>query len=228
MEESHTPFSYGKQVDFQEDVTDDDYEAILKTPEISNIDDALTSPEINPDIILSTDYYGEPNDSNPRIEWTHSEKEIFQNSLDELGFTHPQLFEQISAKIPGKSAVQVREHFDAFVQAEHIQIPDHNDSRTIEDTRQETRSEGSSQGRQMWTDEEHNLFLNGLAHYGKGEWKRISSEFVKTKTPSQVASHAQKYYNRANSNTPPSRRRYSINDTRIVDSAIVHYPTRPL
>ncbi|RYQ83910.1 hypothetical protein Ahy_B10g102797 [Arachis hypogaea] len=38
------------------------------------------------------------------------------------------------------------------------------------------------------------LFLKGVEKYGKGKWKRISREFVPSKTPKQVASHAQKYF----------------------------------
>jgi len=40
----------------------------------------------------------------------------------------------------------------------------------------------------------YRLFLVGLEKYGKGRWKDISKEFVVTKTPIQIASHAQKYF----------------------------------
>nr|AEI83427.1 MYB transcription factor 1 [Camellia sinensis] len=45
-----------------------------------------------------------------------------------------------------------------------------------------------------WTEEEHKLFLLGLKKVGKGDWRGISRDFVKTRTPTQVASHAQKYF----------------------------------
>ncbi|XLR47211.1 hypothetical protein HN51_031298 [Arachis hypogaea] len=45
-----------------------------------------------------------------------------------------------------------------------------------------------------WNPEEREQFLKGVEKYGKGKWKRISREFVPSKTPKQVASHAQKYF----------------------------------
>jgi SHAQKYF class myb-like DNA-binding protein len=45
-----------------------------------------------------------------------------------------------------------------------------------------------------WTIEEQQTFLLGLAKLGKGDWRGISRQYVKTKTPMQVASHAIKYF----------------------------------
>ncbi|KAK4371026.1 hypothetical protein RND71_010501 [Anisodus tanguticus] len=62
-----------------------------------------------------------------------------------------------------------------------------------------------------WTEEEHKLFLLGLQKVGKGDWRGISRNFVKTRTPTQVASHAQKYFLRRN-NSNRRRRRSSLFD----------------
>ncbi|KAI4379529.1 hypothetical protein MLD38_005810 [Melastoma candidum] len=45
-----------------------------------------------------------------------------------------------------------------------------------------------------WSEDEHKQFLLGLEKLGKGDWRGISKHFVHTRTPTQVASHAQKYF----------------------------------
>ncbi|KAH8493127.1 hypothetical protein H0E87_022396 [Populus deltoides] len=62
-----------------------------------------------------------------------------------------------------------------------------------------------------WTEEEHKRFLVGLQKMGKGDWRGISRNFVKSRTSTQVASHAQKHFLR-NSNVNRRRRRSSLFD----------------
>uniref|UniRef100_A0A1J3JRL4 Transcription factor MYB1R1 n=1 Tax=Noccaea caerulescens TaxID=107243 RepID=A0A1J3JRL4_NOCCA len=62
-----------------------------------------------------------------------------------------------------------------------------------------------------WTENEHKRFLLGLQKVGKGDWKGISKNFVKSRTPTQVASHAQKYFLRR-TNLNRRRRRSSLFD----------------
>lgn len=51
----------------------------------------------------------------------------------------------------------------------------------------------------------------GLIKYGKGDWRNISRNYVISKTPTQVASHAQKYFIRQLSGGK-DKRRPSIHD----------------
>jgi len=57
------------------------------------------------------------------------------------------------------------------------------------------------------------LFLEGLEKYGRGDWRNISRWSVKTRTPTQVASHAQKYFIRqASAGSRGDSKRKSIHD----------------
>lgn len=58
----------------------------------------------------------------------------------------------------------------------------------------------------------------GLKKYGKGDWRNISRNFVVTRTPTQVASHAQKYFIRQLSGGK-DKRRASIHDITTVNLA---------
>nr|XP_043615384.1 transcription factor MYBS3 [Erigeron canadensis] len=57
-----------------------------------------------------------------------------------------------------------------------------------------------------WTEEEHRLFLLGLQKLGKGDWRGIARNYVISRTPTQVASHAQKYFIRQCGSTRRKRR----------------------
>ncbi|GMH03715.1 hypothetical protein Nepgr_005554 [Nepenthes gracilis] len=62
-----------------------------------------------------------------------------------------------------------------------------------------------------WTEEEHRLFLIGLQKLGKGDWRGIARNYVVSRTPTQVASHAQKHFLRQ-SNATRRKRRSSLFD----------------
>jgi SHAQKYF class myb-like DNA-binding protein len=55
------------------------------------------------------------------------------------------------------------------------------------------------------------MFLMGLQKLGKGDWRGISRNFVVSRTPTQVASHAQKYFIRQ-TNLSRQKRRSSLFD----------------
>ncbi|KAL3023114.1 hypothetical protein AAZX31_04G050200 [Glycine max] len=78
-----------------------------------------------------------------------------------------------------------------------------------------------------WTEEEHQIFLIGLEKLGKGNWRGISRSFVTTRTPTQVASHAQKYYLRQSHNSFNKRKhRPSLLDN--FDFNVIHKLLQPL
>lgn len=62
-----------------------------------------------------------------------------------------------------------------------------------------------------WTEEEHRMFLLGLQKLGKGDWRGIARNYVISRTPTQVASHAQKYFIRQ-TNVSRRKRRSSLFD----------------
>ncbi|KQK23261.1 hypothetical protein BRADI_1g72300v3 [Brachypodium distachyon] len=68
--------------------------------------------------------------------------------------------------------------------------------------------------RRFWTTDEHRLFLQGLNACGRGKWRNISMNFVTTKTPAQIASHAQKYFKRIEGKGSGTQR-YSIHDVEL-------------
>ncbi|KAJ6839078.1 uncharacterized protein M6B38_316395 [Iris pallida] len=75
---------------------------------------------------------------------------------------------------------------------------------------------GSGSGRERkkgvaWTEEEHKKFLLGLRKLGKGDWRGISRDYVVSRSPTQVASHAQKYFIRQ-SNVNRRKKRSSLFD----------------
>ncbi|KAG4918547.1 hypothetical protein JHK82_055984 [Glycine max] len=70
-----------------------------------------------------------------------------------------------------------------------------------------------------WSEEEHRLFLHGLQKYGKGDWINIS-RIIKTRNPTQVASHAQKYFLRQASSNKGKRR--NIHDMVLPDGPVPH------
>ncbi|PHU03505.1 Transcription factor MYB1R1 [Capsicum chinense] len=153
-----------------------------------------------------------------RSSWTKEENKAFENALADYSGDRD-LIQQIAAAVPGKSLEEVIEHYLVLVE----------DIKDIESgivpLPKYRRMQSSTERRKgiPWTAEEHRLFLQGLAKYGKGDWRAISRNFVLSRTPTQVASHAQKFYTRLNDKNNPKKRR-SIHD--VTSAANITEPSQ--
>lgn len=70
----------------------------------------------------------------------------------------------------------------------------------------------------------------GLEKFGKGDWKSIARSYVVTKTPTQVASHAQKHFKRLNNPGMREKQRPSLSEVRnmIERSTLSTIPNLPI
>ncbi|KAF6146160.1 hypothetical protein GIB67_015598 [Kingdonia uniflora] len=78
-----------------------------------------------------------------------------------------------------------------------------------------------------WTEDEHRMFLLGLQKLGKGDWRGIARNYVISRTPTQVASHAQKYFIRQ-TNMSRRKRRSSLFDIVADESADTQFVSHEL
>ncbi|CAJ2647072.1 unnamed protein product, partial [Trifolium pratense] len=107
---------------------------------------------------------------------------------------------------------------DAANRAESIPEETQADANRAEPIPEETQADANraEKKRKHWKEDEHRQFLKGLLKYQRGQWKEISKEFVTTRSPSQIASHAQKYFDRNKDAVKKARKkRRSIHDTTI-------------
>ncbi|KAA8516313.1 hypothetical protein F0562_016606 [Nyssa sinensis] len=136
------------------------------------------------------------------IKWTFEENKLFENALAELNLENPDLFEKISLRGPGKTVEQIKEHYEALVddikmiESGCVRLPPYITTKKDEkESAYATRNIPNHWKKgPPWSPEEHEKFLIGLEKNGKGDWRSISRFCVQTRTPTQVASHAQKYY----------------------------------
>ncbi|KAL3616211.1 hypothetical protein CASFOL_039601 [Castilleja foliolosa] len=172
--------------------------------------------------------------------WTAAENKVFENALAVFDENTPDRWHKVAAMVPGKTVGDVIRQYKELeddvtsIEAGLIPVPGYSTSsspftlelggahvydgfkqshggRKLSSSAVRPPSDQERKKGVPWTEEEHKLFLMGLKKYGKGDWRNISRNFVITRTPTQVASHAQKYFIRQLSGGK-DKRRASIHD----------------
>ncbi|CAN8236940.1 unnamed protein product [Cochlearia groenlandica] len=187
--------------------------------------------------------------------WSREDDIAFERAIATYTDESDDKWEKIAKDVPGKSVDQIKEHYEILVEdvdriesgcvplPAYTSLEGSNGNGVDEggsskkggnsvagDSNQGGKSKAEQERRKgiAWTEDEHRLFLLGLDKYGKGDWRSISRNFVVTRTPTQVASHAQKYFIRLNSMNK-DRRRTSIHDiTSVGGDADVSAPQGPI
>lgn len=189
--------------------------------------------------------------------WSREQDMAFENALAIYPEDSVDRWEKIVADVPGKTLEEIKLHYELLVEdvreieAGHVPLPSYNsflDGSTNHDGDEGSDKKGNQYGHFngesnpggkgsrsdqerrkgiSWTEDEHRQFLLGLDKYGKGDWRSISRNFVVTRTPTQVASHAQKYFIRLNSMNK-DRRRSSIHDITSVNNGDISLPQGPI
>ncbi|KAH9614927.1 hypothetical protein KSS87_001893 [Heliosperma pusillum] len=164
--------------------------------------------------------------------WTKEENKKFESALAIFDEKTPDRWYKVAAMLPGKSVRDVMKQYEELIEdvsdieAGLVPIPGYLSSpftlEWVDNTRFDPFRKTSNVSLSRppdherkkgvpWTEDEHRRFLLGLQKHGKGDWRNISRNFVFSKTPTQVASHAQKYFLRQNSGGK-DKRRPSIHD----------------
>ncbi|KAI7758072.1 hypothetical protein M8C21_017378 [Ambrosia artemisiifolia] len=175
--------------------------------------------------------------------WTRHEEWLFVNAVAKFSYDICGQWQELANAIPGKTAEEVKAYYMALehdlleIEAGRVELPHYPDDdirgKFVAKTDAGLISSKSRVKERKkatpWTVEEHKIFLHGLEVYGKGDWRSISRMMVVTRTATQVASHAQKYFLRQaskkeednNNNKKKKKRRCSIHDITTADAAVV-------
>ncbi|KAK6154492.1 hypothetical protein DH2020_008740 [Rehmannia glutinosa] len=177
--------------------------------------------------------------------WTWEENKQFEDGLVEFPGGCPNRWERISARLGTKSAAEVEQHFAvllddvAAIEAGLIDLPEYSgkdgfrSSEPQKNPKIEKKQTGVLQRKaaRPWTEDEHSMtfhfmlplhVIQVISTWTGKIWERRLEEhsryMVLTRSPAQVASHAQKYYERLEKEEPNKKRR-SIFDNSIAESS---------
>ncbi|KAG5584385.1 hypothetical protein H5410_044819 [Solanum commersonii] len=141
--------------------------------------------------------------------WSREEDKIFENILA-IYFNDNNLLPKMEESLPGKTVDEIKDHYNILLEdinaidSGGTPLPNYPEMQS--NANQNTKADIDWRRGTPWTEEEHRSFLRGLDIYGKGDWRSISRNCVKTRTPMQVATHAQKYFKRVEANKKGKRR----------------------
>ncbi|KAI3924167.1 hypothetical protein MKX01_029702 [Papaver californicum] len=158
--------------------------------------------------------------------WTREQEKLFETGLVIYPEGTQDRWFRIAERVPGKNQYEVVEHYKVLVddimeiEAGNVELPNYLDDDVDDyyDQSEPTTTKKTIDRKRgiPWTKEEHRNFLLGLEKLSRGDWRSISRLYVKSRNPTQVASHAQKYFKHLENKNKKERKRASIHDTPLV------------